>query len=253
MAMAVSHENLVNRSLRGLFLPFRPKLTRHAAQLLGVPQHIGEKVLDYLPIDGFSPDVVLLEEGGSEIQVVIETKLFAAAQATALITVQKAPTREGDERAKAVHDAVADPSYGVEGGKVNAQGVKPEAVWQIDAYYGWKWWDRDFPQLSLASDAQFIYLSLDGGEAAGKYDGAASAKHWRAGSLVDLVVGLNRELRREREDGFVPDESGVFTQDEKDAIAVLTFLVYTHLGGEHVSALEWVEKKLAMPDRETAD
>lgn len=245
MAMAVSSENLINRSLAGLFLPFRPTLSRHAARLLGVPTEIGEKVLDYLPIDGFSPDVVLLEQDGSEIRVVIETKLFAAAQATALVTVQSAPAREGDERAKAVHDAVADPSYGVQGGKVNARGVKPEGVWQIDAYYGWKWWAKDFPQLSLAPDAQFIYLSLDGGEASAKYDGAASADHWRATSLVDLVVGLNRELRREREHGFAPGESGAFTQDEKDAIVVLTFLVYTHLGGEHVRALDWVEAELA--------
>lgn len=241
MVMAVSHENLINRSLAGLFLPFRPKLTRCAAQLLGFPQRIGAKVLDNVSFNGFGPDVVLLEEGTSEILVVIETKLHAAAQATTLVTVQNTPPRLGDERATAVHDAVKDPAYRVVGGKANAQGIKPEGVWQIDAYYGWKWWDNDFPQLSLASDAQFIYLTLEGGEAAGKYRGAASAAHWCAMSLVALVFGLNRELRREQEDGFVPDESGVFTQDEKDAIAVLTFLVYTHEGGECASPRDWVD------------
>jgi hypothetical protein len=245
MAMAVSSENLINRSLAGLFLPFRPTLSRHAAHLLGIPPHIGGKALDYLPIDGFGPDVVLLEQDSSEIQVVIETKLFAAAQATALLTVQNAPRREGDERARAVHDAVADSSYGVRGGKINARGVKPDGVWQIDAYFGWKWWDKDYPQLGLAPDAQFIYLSLDGAEASAKYDGAASAEHWRAISLVDLVMGLNRALRREQDEDFVPNGPVSFTQDEKDAIAVLTFLVYTHLGGEHVSPLDWVETALA--------
>lgn len=245
MALAVSPENLVNRALKGLFVPSRPQLSRHAARLLGLPPRLGEKALDYVPIDGFSPDVVLREDDGSEIHVVIETKLFAPAQATALTTVQGAPRRDGDERAAAVHDAVDDPSYAVEGGKVNALGVKPQAVWQIDAYYGWKWWGRDFPELHLAPDAQFIYLSLDGGTAAAKYKGAASAAHWRAVSLVDLVLGLNRELRRRRDEGLVPDGSGVFTQDEREAIAVLTFLVYTHVGGDHVSAFSWVEDRLA--------
>lgn len=241
MGMAVSHENLINRALSGLFLPFRPKLTRCASQLFGLPRHVSERVLDNLTINGFGPDIVLLEEDTTEILVVIETKLYAAAQATTLATVQNTPPRRGDERAIAVQDAVADPAYGVVGGKANAEGVKPEGVWQIDAYHGWKWWDKEFPQLSLDSDAQFIYLSLQGGEAAGKYRGAASAEHWRAVSLVALVLGLNQELRREQEDGFVADESGIFTQDEKDAVAVLTFLVYTHEGGEYASPLDWVE------------
>ena len=240
MVMAVSHENLINRALSGLFLPFRPKLARCSSQLLGLPRHISERVLDSLSINGFAPDIVLLEEGTSKILVVIETKLHAAAQATALATVLNTPPRQGDERVTAVHAAVADPAYGVVGGKANVQGVKPAGVWQIDAYYGWKWWVKDFPQLSLSHGAQFIYLSLKGDEAAGKYRDAASAEHWRAVSLVALVLGLNQELRREQEGGFVADGSDRFTQDEKDAIAVLTFLVYTHEGGEYASPLDWI-------------
>ena len=126
-----------------------------------------------------------------------------------------------------------------------ARSAKPEGIWQIDGYFGWKWWEKQFPEYTVAPDMKFVYLhSKDGQTAASTYEGAPSAKHWDSVSLVDLVIDLNREFRCVQEDDLVPDKSSLFTQDEKDAIAVLTFLASTHLGVEHASPHAWVESTL---------
>lgn len=245
MSLPASPENLINRAVKGLFIPSRPTLSRKAAQALGLREDLWEVPLDYLPItQPFSPDVVLTRDGGTQIEVVIETKLSASAQATSRVEVERFSKRDGVPDASEVHAVVAA-GYGVSGGKLNAAGIRPEGIWQIDGYFGWKWWEKQFPEYTVAPDMKFIYLHSKAGQtAASRYTGAPSAKHWEAVSLVDLVVDLNRELRRLQEDDLCPGDSSVFTQDEKDAIAVLTFLVYTHLDVEHVSPYAWVESTL---------
>ncbi|MDX2401481.1 hypothetical protein [Microbacterium algeriense] len=220
-------------------------LSRTAAQAMGLREDLWEVPLDYLPItQPFSPDVVLIREGGTQIEIVIETKLSASAQATSRVEVERFSKRDGAPDASEVHAVVAT-GYGVSGGKRNAAGGKPEGIWQIDGYFGWKWWEKQFPEYTVAPDMKFIYLHSKAGQTAtSMYKGAPSAKHWDAVSLEDLVIDLNRELRREQEGDLVLDKSDAFTQDEKDAIAVLTFLVYTHLAVDHVSPHAWVESTL---------